>query len=226
MNITCRAAGILLLAPISVQAAFTFNDIDFWVGSGDSQAALVIDWNDGATTTSYAWGYRWDSAESRTGADLFLDVVEADPRLTSANRGGESSLFLTGISFDPDATGSIVALSQAQPDVFVPDEPFPFFNYFVNNEVFNDPDDFANNSHVLPPNGEPYAADAPGTWISSSTGPSGRPLANGSYDGWSFGVFGTLAPGEPLAASAVPEPSSAILALLVAPVLLRRRRCA
>ena len=225
MSSTCRLFG-LLLAPATTHAAFTFNDIEFWTGSGGSQAALVIDFNDGTTDRSYAWGYRFDSATPRTGADLFLSVVEADPRLTADAAVGSFGLFVNAITFDPDGTGSLVAHSQTTPPFDSEAASNPFFNYFVNNEVFNDPVDFNNNSHILPPNGEPFADTNPGSFINSSTGASGRPLADGSYDGYIFADFGTTPPTEPFAATAIPEPGSAILLLLAAPALMRRRRCA
>ena len=224
MSSTSRLLGLLFLPATS--HAFTFADLEFWTGSGDSQAALVIDFNDGTVDRSYAWGYRFDSTTASTGADLFLDVVAADPNLTADASVGAFGLFISGITYDPDGPGSLVAHSQTSPP-FDPDAASnPFFNYFVNNEVFFDPVDFTNNGHIFPPNGQPFADTDPGTFIGSSTGASGRPLVDGSYDGYIFGDFGVSSPTLPLAATAIPEPGSAILLLLAAPALLRRRRCA
>jgi len=39
---------------VSAQAAFTFDDIEYWVGTGSNRAALVIDWHDGKNQQSLA----------------------------------------------------------------------------------------------------------------------------------------------------------------------------
>lgn len=59
----------------------SFDDIEFWVGSGANQAALVLDWNGNITTdNSLAWGYRWDGATPKA-VDMVTAIVGADPRL-------------------------------------------------------------------------------------------------------------------------------------------------
>ena len=40
--------------------AFTADDVTFWVGSGANEAVLIVDFQDGTGTASYAWGYRFD----------------------------------------------------------------------------------------------------------------------------------------------------------------------
>jgi hypothetical protein len=37
------------------------DDLNYW-GTGANRSAIVIDWNDGKSTTSFAWGYQWDTA--------------------------------------------------------------------------------------------------------------------------------------------------------------------
>jgi MYXO-CTERM domain-containing protein len=94
----------------------------------------------------------------------------------------------------------------------------------VNNDVYYDPNDFNLNSHIVPPAtqvvplGNPYG---PGHWVESSTGAAARPLVNGSWDGWTYGAFGTQ-PGD--AVAAVPEPAAASLLVFAGPFVLRRRR--
>ena len=59
--------------------AFTFDDIQFWAGEGDNEAAIVIQWADENTPNTMVWGYRWNG--EATGLDLAVAVAKADPRL-------------------------------------------------------------------------------------------------------------------------------------------------
>src|SRR3974390_1833771 len=66
---TLRNLMLAALAAFSFTApAPDFSNIQFWVGSGANQAALVIDWRDGLTPESLLWGYRWNG--SATGLDM------------------------------------------------------------------------------------------------------------------------------------------------------------
>ena len=47
---------------------FSFDDINYWVGEGENEAALVIDWNDAKAPQSLVWGYRW--SDTATGEDM------------------------------------------------------------------------------------------------------------------------------------------------------------
>ena len=68
---------------------FTFDDIEFWVGTGANRAALVIDWVEGSTEPpALVWGYRWDG--TARGSDMLTAIVAADPRLF-AKLGGTPS---------------------------------------------------------------------------------------------------------------------------------------
>ena len=84
---------------------FTFDDIEFWVGSGANRAALVIDWvEDNPNPSSLAWGYRWDGA--KTGRDMLLAIVEADDRLyVKFNDRPDDPTIVYGIGYDTDDDG-------------------------------------------------------------------------------------------------------------------------
>ena len=58
---------------------FTMDDIKFWVGEGENQAALIIQWNDEREENTYVWGYRWTG--EATGYDMLAAIVKADKRL-------------------------------------------------------------------------------------------------------------------------------------------------
>jgi hypothetical protein len=115
---------------------------------------------------------------------------------------------------------------------------FPGFNpgtgqylqYFVNNaQVSGNFNDGASpgGAHVLPPLGSPYDEAGPGEWISSNTGVLGRPLVDGSWDGWVYAAFGDPGPAQAVnAPAAIPEPGSILLVAGASLTLLRRKRAA
>ncbi len=203
--------------------AFTLNDIGFWAGPAPgpdiSQAVLVIDFvhpEAPAEAPSLAWGYRWPAAEQRTGQDMLLAILGADPRLTAT---GLESGFVDTLGYDADLDG-------------VDDYRHPGFDpvsgrysvYWVNNDVIpGTPPFYSDATHVMPPNGNPYASDAPGSWVGSTTGLLGRPLADGSWDGWVYDADPAAPPREPIAAI-VPEPGIAPLLALAALLCCCRRQ--
>jgi hypothetical protein len=74
----------------SKSPAASFNDIQFWTGTGTNRAALVVEWSTpesafGSTVPtpvadkSLVWGYRFNGTV--TAAQMFTAIVAADPRL-------------------------------------------------------------------------------------------------------------------------------------------------
>jgi hypothetical protein len=210
-----RVALALLCSATFARAVISFADIRLWAGApagpGVNEAALVIDFHDGSP--GVVWGFRWNAGETRTGRDMLGAVLSIDPRLSM-----DSTFFPNSISL---ADRSRAFSDNGTPGNFMDDS---YWGYWVNNDVFYHPTDFNLNSHIVPPAteviplGNPYST---GHWVESSTGAAARPLVNGSWDAWSYGVFGTQA-GEPVAA--VPEPAGATLVLLTAGVILFQRR--
>ena len=210
-----RVALALLLSATFSRSAISFTDIRLWAGAaagpGVSEAAMVIDFHDGSP--GVVWGYRWQTADARTGQDMLAAILGTDPRLAV-----DSTLFPNSFSLG--------ARSRSFSDNGTPANYFDdsYWGYWVNNDVYYDPNDFNLNSHIVPPAtqvvplGNPYGT---GHWVESSTGAAARPLVNGSWDGWAYGIFGTR-PDEPVAA--VPEPAGAGLMTLAAGVILLRRR--
>jgi hypothetical protein len=210
---------MLWLSSLSASAAVTFADIAIWTGAPQTattaQAALVIDWSDGQAPL--VWGYRWEPADGeKTGRDMLTAILGADNRLTA-----QGTNFLSDFSWDANTDGT--------PERFKPGwNGSEYWAYFVNNDVYYHPTNFLLNGHIIPPattvvpNGNPYSAMAPGTWVSSSTGVVQRPLVNGSWDGFVYNT-GITGPLEPVAASPVPEPSTSLLALGLTMLLGRRR---
>jgi hypothetical protein len=88
-----KISSWLAIAGLFVTAnafAVSFNDIQFWTGTGTNRAALVIKWSAPEDFTgtsvpapiadkSLVWGYRFNGAA--TAAQMFDAIVAADPRL-------------------------------------------------------------------------------------------------------------------------------------------------
>ncbi len=62
--------------PVPVEATIAASDILYWVGEGQNQAIMAINWPD----TALAWGYRFDG--NKTVANMMDDITAADPRLS------------------------------------------------------------------------------------------------------------------------------------------------
>ena len=192
------AASALVASSASAQVV-GFDDIQNWTGTGQNQAALVIDWNDGRPGESLLWGFRFDG--NPTGEAMFRAIDAADPRLFLQVDTFPFGSAIGGIGYDVDGDG----FSAADPDDhyhagFLNDH---FWAYFTAEAT-------------------PYA---PGGWTDSQIGFSDRTLASGSWDGWSWDSFPiTNPPGLPAPAAAVPEPASFALVAAAGAVLLFRRR--
>ena len=215
------AAGVVPWACASVaDASFSFGEIEFWVGSGANQAALVLDWNDGKGDESLAWGFRWDG--SATGADMLAAVIRADARLYGAFASFIFGDVTIGLGYDTDGDGFQTAPATAfdadgwawvaprdgttaldSGDHYVEGWNTGFWAYYV-------------------------ADDSPfeigGAWQAPATGLSGRVLIDGAWDGLAFApAFSGPEPGVPVAA-AVPAPATLGAFGAVALASLRRHQ--
>ena len=215
-SIVAAAVFLTLVLTGTASAEFTFDDIDFWVGTGNNQAALVVDWNDGKDPQSLAWGYRWDGTASgedmmraiagsgliryRDGGDVTGSWDDgADGRLYArltdwGNPGLGLSLF--GLGYDLDNDGGS----------FVPGYEGNEFGYATDSD-----DHYAEGwytgywSYWLDDDLNNIIGDS---WGYSGTGMTGRTLTDGCADGWSYlPNFSGGAPDEPVAA-AVPIPTA------------------
>lgn len=112
---------LLLLALLASMTSWAsaLCDVDFskiqrWVGEGENKAALVIQWNDGKDDNRMlVWGYRWKAGESKTGADMVLDIAKADPSLTVCASTGGYGLYITGFGYDINQDGTVCFLDNS-----------------------------------------------------------------------------------------------------------------
>lgn len=218
---SAATAALLALAAAPALAGFTNADIDFWVGSGQNEAVLVLDWNNTLTPTSLAWGYRFDGPA--TGEDMLRAVAAADDRLYARIAAFSFGNVLNGIGYDLDNDGFALSDGTA------------FTNGLATTPVSDtaaatDPDDhYAEGFNSAGfwtywvAEASPYADTNPEAWEGAAVGFSDRLLTNGSWDGFSFDpAFSfTDPPSEPVAA--IPAaPTAAAFALTICAA--RRRR--
>ena len=171
---------------------FAMSDIDFWVGEGSKTAALVLEWHLTEGEDAYVWGYRFDG--DKTGYDMLLDVVRADPRLSVLLRPGN------------EASGPVIgaiAYQTGHPDS--PKPPFlldgtPAPNDGKGVTTAADTHDFGRytfgDAEALYRFG--FHSDTPGywsywtkngrlqAWNHAATGLADRHLQDGSWDAWSY----------------------------------------
>ncbi|MGQ9651807.1 MAG: PEP-CTERM sorting domain-containing protein [Phycisphaerae bacterium] len=211
--------GCAGLFSTSSAQAITFDDVDYWVGTGSNRAGFVIDWNDGKSAESLVWGYRWDG--TKKGEDMLMAIVAADARLfmhVSTPGGYGVALFGAGYDLDGDGVFGVSpalsfdagGLSVGSPnDSRVPTDSADhwkegwmtagYWSYWLGG---------SGNSPI---------------WGFSGTGMSGRTLTNHCWDGWSWAPgFSGSAPSEPVPAQ-VPEPASGLIMALGLLAVIRRR---
>jgi hypothetical protein len=177
----------LLLSSASQLFAFTFDDIDFWVGSGANRAALVIDWVESSSDPpSLAWGYRWDGAAR--GSDMLRAIVAADVRLFAKLGGTPTNPnAVYGIGYDANGDG-LFALD----DGIMFDGEGIAFTAPADLATSVDPDDyyaegwftgFWHYGIETPAGSNPFDGS---NWSDIPVGMAGRTLAPGSWDSWAF----------------------------------------
>ncbi len=215
-------ATLIAITPSGARAQIveSFDDIQNWAGLGASSSALVLQWNDGNTPVSLAWGYRWDGTATGTalltaiagttiirepgGGDIIETLTGADPALQITIERYNWGDIVYSMVYSPGGTPRTQA-----------DWASGYWEYSL----------FAGNIDYSTWNGTsfdgPFTYDVAGdplynsvVWWSSQVGSSDRLLVNGSWDAWSFAPGFSSAPvAQPVAAAAVPEPS--VNALLV-----------
>ncbi|MCI0332530.1 MAG: hypothetical protein L0228_04835 [Planctomycetes bacterium] len=172
--------------PLCAADPFSFDDIQFWVGSGANRAALAIDWvEDSTQPPALAWGYRWDGAA--TGRDMLLAVVAADDRLFAklddVPDGNPVRVF--GLGYDADRDGEFgIDDGTGFDESGFADGSAPFFP-----AAATDADDYYAEGwtfafwHYGVASTNPYDG---GSWTDIQFGMASRVLTDGAWDSWAF----------------------------------------
>lgn len=192
-------------SPVRVPAK-SFDDVQYWIGTGANRAAFVLDFNDGMTNDAFVWGYRWDGTTA-TGADMLLAIVDADPFLHGFfSAPGPFGISTFGFGFDEDHDAGAYSFGgQISPPA---NGPWVDTDADVVTNGPLDPDDhfeaawFSGNYWGLMLSTNEGAA-----WTDASTGVSGHTLVDDEWLGLTFGGFPSTAPANWTAAA---EPSSSV----------------
>lgn len=87
MKIAGRLLTVLAFSASTVaHAQFDFSQVQYWVGAGADSSVLVVDFQDGSGSSSFAWGYLHDGDVS--GETMLNDIAAADPSFTAVTTGG------------------------------------------------------------------------------------------------------------------------------------------
>lgn len=171
-----------------VDADFSFSDIIYWVGSGENEAALVVQWNDGKNPDALVWGFRWDG--NATGEDMIQAIAKADKRFyTLVKSGTQYGTAIGGFGFDLDGKGSIGLYKNNNTtyplyplDGVISTEDYDFDDYTA-----VDSNDHWQSGWVTNGYWSYYVKDdIADDFGYSNVGASSRILQNGSWDAWNF----------------------------------------
>lgn len=165
---------------------FTFDDITYWVGEGENQAALVLQWNDERESGALVWGYRFDGEAS--GYDMIAAIAKTDNRLYYLTHETQYGNTIAGIGFDLDGDGDI-ALMLGNDEVEINEDGYALTtSYNYDDYTSRDADDLWASGWYTNGYWAYSVSDdqsiPPTTY--SGLGASSRMLTDGSADGWNF----------------------------------------
>ena len=67
--------------------AIDLSKIKFWVGEGEKEAAVVLQFNDAKGPENLVYGYRWSGGYDKRCSEVIAEIAEADPRMTLLDNG-------------------------------------------------------------------------------------------------------------------------------------------
>ena len=180
----------LILTSLQLQALVgSLDNIEYWVGAGANRAALVLQWNDGLTPVSVAWGYRWDG--DATGMDMLRAIagstriedpagepagggMGADDRLNLGLVKYDFGLSVLSLEYSPSA-----GATRTQSDWYS-----GYWQYLIRGGNF-EYYDWATEGTALYDEAGSNSYES-GAWTSSPIGAGDRPLIDGAWDAYAF----------------------------------------
>jgi hypothetical protein len=219
-------AIVSLLVSLNTYAGIqSFDEIEFWVGSGTNEAAFAVDWHE----QCLVWGYRWDN--SATGEDMLKAICQADPRFYALAyyTGPGLGSALGGIGFDANGDG-IYGITDGTTtfdqdtivDGFIATNGYNFDDWMAIDSEDNWFSGWYNGYWS-------YWLNNGSGWNYSGVGMSSRVLADGCWDGWSWADFAQYGYGsapENMQAASIPEPATIAILGFGSALILHRRRTA
>ena len=180
----------LILTSLQLQALVgSLDNIEYWVGAGANRAALVLQWNDGLTPVSVAWGYRWDG--TATGVDMLRAIAGStrveDPAGEPAGggMGADDRLNLGLVKYDFGLSElSLEYLPSAGATRTQSDWYSGYWQYLIRGGKF-EYYDWATEGTALYDEAGSNSYES-GAWTSSPIGAGDRPLIDGAWDAYAF----------------------------------------
>ena len=235
------AASLLLIGTLGVKAQTlvqSFDDIQFWTGSGPNRSALMIQWRDQKTPSALVWGFQWSS---NTTLDTMIDTlaseslglysrIDSDGSMGTAYFGfgfdtGRDGSF--GVSGAQNASGDLITLSFTSgifdgSTGYGYNGPFSSISAGPNNTLDRYQEGWMDNGYWELFSAQNSASPA---WASNWTGGT-QTIENNTWYAFSLSAEdGTsIQPDLSAAANAVPEPSVAILVTIALVLFMLRRR--
>ena len=167
----------------------SLDNIEYWVGAGANRTALVVQWNDGLTPVSVAWGYRWDG--TATGLDMLRSIAGStrvedpagEPVGAASGADGRLNLGLVEYSFglsvlsleyspSAGATRTKSAWYSGYWQYLIRGGNFEYYDWATEGMALYD--EAGSNSYES------------GAWTSSPIGAGDRPLIDGAWDAYAF----------------------------------------
>ena len=227
------AALLLVVGAFGLRAQTlvqSFDDIQFWTGSGTNRSALVLQWNDGGTPTSLAWGYRWSGNATGIGmlkaiaGSTTVTAPQSPSTILDTLSGADSRLTLTMERYGFGDSIFSVSLNDGLQNRTRADWATGYWAYGIFGGNFSYDTYDTNWNYIGPAN---YSQDGSSfyssDWFSSPIGASDRELVDGSWDAFSFAPGFTTSPVLQPYAVSVPEPSVMILVTIALVFFMLRR---
>ncbi len=186
----------------TTQTVTSIDHILNWTGAGSNRSVLAIQWVSAKDITKpqddeihfLAWGYRWDSP-TPTGLDMVIAIAQEDPRLYVVLGEQWGGYVIKGFAYDGDNDGSIKICKGST--VVLTEASFTNGICWEEGQSFDgltpaDPDDLWMGGWL-----ETYATywlgadgiNVPNQYTYSSYLVDQRPLANNSWDAWTFSTI-------------------------------------
>jgi len=227
-NVATLLVAFCTLAHTQAAPVTDFSDLNFW-GSGSNQSGLIINWDDGSTSESMAWGFNWSGPA--TMADMIQSLAAEDSRLFARLDSTTAfGLSLFGLGYEKGA--SSFGITGATADGGASADPVTFVNGVddlnTNNADTEEPDSSVGS--VASNSGDLYLEGwlDTGFWGSSNGGVStslptsvdwtangGATATTLQNDGWYAFIYkpgfaGDNVPNGPIT-QAIPEPSTILM---------------
>ncbi len=181
-------SGVILFMTASAAGApvGSFDDIKYWVGTGENSAALALDWDGhSGQDDSLTWGFRWDG--TATGEDMLLAVLQSDPRLHAKLGGFGNQIAVFGIGYDASGDGQFDLDDGTLFDEFGIAQTSPADG----SQPLNTSDWYSEGwflgywYHAIGSTTNAMIGEAPGEWLPGS-GLSARTLSHGDWDSLAY----------------------------------------